>query len=112
MTQQLKALLDLMEFGEMVIESEPEWDIKNFRKKFSDYLLPNMDDWECAVTSFCVGDLMSHVLENGDMPKSIQINDPGDPGPAVMERYMQIAWSYVSHEMFGEDTPLRYATAT
>lgn len=111
MTQELAALMHLMDFGNRYIESH-KWDVEGFRIQLKDFLLPNMDDWECAVTAFCVADLADHVCTTDEMPSAIQLRDAGDPGPVVMDRYMRIAWMYVSHLYFGEERPMRYATMT
>lgn len=109
MTQELQVMMNLMSFGNSIV-NEGHWETSRFKRNFEDYLLPNMDEWELAVVAYCAMDLTEHVMKNGEMPESVEVNSKEDVGPKVMDRYMQIAWSYVSHEFFGEDTPLRYAT--
>ena len=111
MTEQLAVMMHLMDFGEKILR-ETNWNVEQFREQMEDFLEPHTDDWECAVISRCVADLLSYVLSHGHMPESIEVMDYEDVGPKVMHRYMEIAWRYVSHEMFGDEIPIRYATST
>ena len=103
----------------MIDMGEDQWagiapDIPDkMRKKYSDWLPTHCDDWELGLIVNAMGTLQVYAIENNrELPHAIGIPhaEMGEDHP--MHPYMQIAWSIVSHQYYGEEIPMKYEVVT
>ena len=83
------------------------------REALKDWLPTHCDDWEVGLVMDCICDLTSHVFANGMVfPDAVGIHDESMGTNHPMHPYMQIAWSYLTNRILGEEIPMKYEVVT